>query len=379
MLLQHDIRVGKFFRDAEVLITGGFGFIGSHLADRLVELGACVTLIDLDTSPERPSLINIRPGLRPSVRSVRGNLADPIDFVRDLIRATPFKAVFNCASFASVVERAAAFPYETVQTNTVGLLNLLESIRTDERRPLSIVHTSTDKVYGDSDGEPYDEELSRLQATGVYDVSKLAADIFARMYHRVYGLSTVVLRLCNIFGPHDFNTNYRVVPKAMKSLLAGDRPEPPELYSESINHAREYLYIDDCVRVLMELASTPLCWGKVYNLKGCAYLKTPSMIGSVLEAAAEVERRTDPIRASWIDEVGYRVVAQPSPGVVTIPTQRASGLRLSSALGFEPRITLAEGLSRTAAGYHDYFAKGRSRQPVETGGIPLDNPSVLIA
>ncbi len=380
MLPSHDSIARRFFRDADVLVTGGFGFIGSHLAARLVDLDANVTLIDLDTSPERPSLINIRPGLRASVRPVRVNLADPLDVVRDVVRSRPFKAVFSLASFASVVERAVAFPYETAQTNTVGLLNLLESIRTDQHRPFSIVHTSTDKVYGDSDGEPYDEEKSRLLATGVYDVSKLAADVFARMYHRVYGLSTVVLRLCNIFGPHDFNTNYRVVPRAMKSLLAGDSPEAPELYAESAHHERDYLYIDDCVRALIGLAATPRCWGKVYNLKGCAHLKTPLMIQAAMEAAAEVERRSDPARAAEIDGLQIRVVAQPSPGVVTIPAQRASGRRLTDDLGFEPSVSLADGLIRTAEGYHDYFSGHRARRPVKAAaGSPLINPGVLTA
>ena len=298
----------------------------------------------------------------------------------EVVRSRPFKSVFNCASYASVVERAVAFPYETMRTNTVGMLNLLESIRTDDWRPLSIVHTSTDKVYGDSAGEPYDEELSRLQATGVYDVSKLAADSFARMYHRIYGLSTVVVRLCNIFGPHDFNTSFRIVPKAMKSLLGGPRPEPPELYAGSAEHGRDYLYIDDCVRALMELAATPICWGKVYNLKGCADLKTPEMIRAVLDAAAEFVRAREPIRAAAIDRMGFRVVAEPSPGVVTIPTQRTSGQRLSTALGFEPRISLVEGLARTAGGYHDYFAGSRPRRPVEAGAsISPGPPSVVNA
>jgi nucleoside-diphosphate-sugar epimerase len=363
-LLQYESRIEGFFLDAEVLITGGFGFIGSHLAGRLVELGARVTLIDLDTSPDRPSLINLRPELRESVFAIRCNLADSIGVVRDVIQAKPFKSVFNCASFASVVERAVDFPYETVQTNTIGLLNLLESIRTDERRPVSIVHTSTDKVYGDSGGEPYDEERSPLLATGVYDVSKLAADTFARMYHRVYGVPTVVVRLCNIFGPYDFNTSYRVVPKAMKSLLAGARPEPPNLYASSVHHERDYLYIDDCVRALLEVAAAPQCLGKVYNLKGCKHLKTPAMIRAVLRAVAEIERWTDTARATEIEENGYIVVAEPTPGVVTIPTQSASGRRLRADVGFEPRTSLKEGLLLTAEGYRDYFVRRRLFQPV---------------
>ena len=217
-------------------------------------------------------------------------------------------------------------------------------------------------MYGDSQGEPYDEESSPLLATGVYDVSKLAADTFARMYHRVYGVPTIVVRLCNIFGPYDFNTSYRVVPKAMRALLAWERPRPPMLYAGSVNHERDYLYIDDCVRALLEVAAAPQCRGKVYNLRGCKHLTTPAMIGAVVRAAAEVERWSNPALASEIEENSYVVVAEPTPGVVTIPTQRASGRRLKKDVGFEPQTSLKEGLLLTAEGYHRYFVSRRTNQ-----------------
>ncbi len=214
-------------------------------------------------------------------------------------------------------------------------MNVPESIRTAANPPASIVHTSTDKIYGDSGGEPYDEELSRLQASGVYDVSKLAADAFARMYHSVYGLPTVVVRLCNIFGPGDFNTGYRIVPKAMKSLLGANVPSPPELYEGSLHHERDFLYIDDCVRALMGVASAPQCYGKVYNLMGCVHVKTPGMIQAVLQAVTHIERRrptlTGRLKSRRADTSS---MPERSQKVVTIPSQRASGpFRLKTDLG----------------------------------------------
>ncbi len=96
--MRTDDGFGQFF-SAEVLITGGFGFIGSHLAARLVELGSIVTVIDLDTAADRPSLINLRPGLRGSIHVVRGNIGDPIESVRQVVLSRPFKSIFNCAFF----------------------------------------------------------------------------------------------------------------------------------------------------------------------------------------------------------------------------------------------------------------------------------------
>ena len=349
-------RTSAFFVDAEVLVTGGFGFIGSHLASALVDAGARVTLLDLDTSPRRASLINLRPGLRAAVRSIECDLSERLDRVAGSILSRPFAAIFNCASFASVVERAVDFPYETVRTNTVGLLNLLESVRTASVRPASIVHTSTDKVYGNASGGSYDEESSPLRAIGVYDVSKLAADALARMYHDVFDLPTVVMRLCNVFGPHDYNTGFRVVPKAMKALLGEDDPRPPSLYEGSILHERDYIYIDDCVCALMGVAAAPKCRGKVYNLMGCRHLKTVDMIEAAIRAAAEATRDGDPLRSAAIEENGYSVVRQVASGVVTIPAQHASGARLRRDLAFEPLTSLEDGLLLAAEAYRDYFA-----------------------
>lgn len=344
------------YRDEPVLVTGGFGFIGGHLVARLLSLGARVTVIDIRAEEDRPSLLNGERGLRERVRVVPASI-DDFELVLGLIRDGRPSWIFNLASYASTIERAMDYPRQTIGTNTIGLVNLLESVRLTEYQPRAIVHTSTDKVYGDAGGVPYDEETTPLRAHGVYDVAKLAADAFARMYHRVFELPTVVMRLCNIFGPHDYNTGYRVVPRAMSAIYSESAPRPPELYEESVEHARDYLYVQDCVEALLRLGTRPSCWGQVYNLMGCAHLKTPQMLEAVVRVAADLERETDPARAEQIERQGYRVVPSHSKkGLVTIQKQCSEGTRLRAATGFEPQISLDEGLRRTAVAYRELYA-----------------------
>lgn len=349
------------FVGQQVLITGGFGFLGSHLAARLVALGAAVTVMDVHAEPSRDSLINLRSGLRGRLTVISGSIDDD-SRVCALIAASDFSAIFHCASFATTIEKGLRFPREAVQTNTLGLVNLLEAVRLHPRPPRAFVHVSTDKVYGDARGEPYDEERTPLRPVGVYDVSKMAADAFARMYHDAYGVPAVVARLCNIFGPFDFNTADRLVPRAMKAIFGGERPQPPELYEKSSTHGRDYLYVDDCVDALLLMASTPACVGRAFNVPGCRHLGTPAMLRAIVEAAAAVERPYEPSRADQIERNGYATASAPeAPAPATIASQTSHGQRLLEATGFTPRVRLEEGLRATCLGYRELF---RSREPV---------------
>src|SRR5262249_26290128 len=149
-----------------------------------------------------------------------------------------------------------------------------------------------------------DEDRTPLQSVGLYDCSKLAADILARAWFSVFDVPTTVLRLCNIIGPWDFNVGYRLVPKAMQALFGSPTPRPPELYFEALEHQRDYLFIGDCVRAILLLAACPAARGQVFNLPGCCHLATPAMCKAIIEAAVQVEERFDPARAEVMRKNG---------------------------------------------------------------------------
>jgi nucleoside-diphosphate-sugar epimerase len=328
----------------------------------LVRRGAKVTVLDLCTDPKRESLLNLEgQDLRERIQVVQGDIADAA-FVQNLITRGKYRYVFNLAAGATVIERAVAEPVKTVESNTTALVNILEAVRLAPQPPQVVFQASTDKVYGDASGEPYDEDRTPLRSVGLYDCSKLAADILARAWFSVFGVPTVVLRLCNIFGPWDFNAGYRLVPRAMQAIFGGDQPQPPELYFESLEHERDYLFIDDCVRAILLLATRPQAYGQAFNLPGCCHLSTPEMCRAIIDAAVEVEQRFKPARAQVIRKNGVTLkVTGQQVQVITIKVQRSTGEKLRQATEFVPRFTLPQGLARTAEASRDYYHRGARR------------------
>ena len=347
-----------FFHGKRVLVTGAFGFVGGHLARALQIAGAQVTALDCDVSPERPALINLT-GLRDKVEVVQADITSLEDMKR-VIAAGNFNVVFHLAAGATTIEKAMADPYATILANTMGFVNLAEAVRLipDHKGPV-IIYSSTDKVYGDSNELPYLEDSTRLGGIGVYDVAKLAADIFAGSYHRALGVPTIVLRMCNLFGPYDFNFDYRLVPKALRNIFRDGIA--PDLYFNSLDHHRDYLYIDDAVRAFLLLAVHQGCRGRVYNLPGALHAATPDVLHEIVEMVTKLQEeaiRDSPdstlARMTWDNSI--RVVKS-DPKLLTISNQHLDGSRIRQEAEFEPHTVFRDGLLETAKFYCAYFER----------------------
>lgn len=353
-------QINDHYYAKKVLVTGGFGFVGSHVVKQLVEYGATVTALDLDTTQTRDSLLNDKTlNLREKIQVALGNLTDR-EFVREIVSVGKFHSIFHFAAYATVIERAVENPYDTIQANTMGLVNLLEAARLIEKphAPQMIFFASTDKVYGETEGEEYQEEKTPLRGIGVYDAAKLAADVFARTYHEVFGLPTVVLRMCNLFGPHDYNVDFRLIPKAMQDIYGNNSPKAPELYFDSIEHSRDYLYIDDAVRAILLLGYKYTCRGEVYNLPACKYISTPEILKVVIEVAAGVEQKNGNRElAEAILENGMTTKGKArKKEVITIKKQHLNGEKIKQATGFEPTVEFKAALEETVSFYRGYFS-----------------------
>lgn len=240
-----------------VLFTGAQGFIGSWVAERLLEEGAQVLV--LDRPPAEPSRFVLR-GLPERCTAVAADLLD-MDSLRAAIEDHGVQAVFHLAASA-IVGSAADSPLNTFEVNARGTWNLLEACRRAAEPPARIVVASTDKAYGIHRDLPYREDHA-LRPHYPYDASKAAADIIARSYAHTFGLPVAVTRFGNVFGGGDFNFS-RLIPGTIRALLAGERPT---IRSNGLME-RDYLYAEDAVTAYLAIARSldrPELRGRAWN------------------------------------------------------------------------------------------------------------------
>jgi nucleoside-diphosphate-sugar epimerase len=347
-----------FYTGKRALVTGAFGFAGGHLSRALRSAGCQVTAHDTDTSTERPALLNLT-GLRDEMTVVEADITDR-NAMRDVIHDGHFHFVFHLAAGATVIEKALHDPYETIMANTMGFVNLAEGARLlpEEQRPV-IIYSSTDKVYGEAKELPYREEMSNLAGVGVYDAAKLAADIFAGTYHKALGVPTIVLRMCNLYGPYDFNFDYRLIPKALRNIFRDH--EAPELYFNALEHYRDYLYVEDAARAFLHLAQHEACRGRVYNLPGTLHAATPDIMREILRLviAMQNEARTKDTgcalaKLEWDPSIRIR---ESNPNLIVISKQHLDGSRIKTEAAFEPSVLFLDGLKSTVLFYAWYFTE----------------------
>ncbi len=343
------------FHGKRVLVTGACGFVGGHLARALEAAGAHVVALDNDTNPMRGSQLDLT-GLRDRVEMFEGDITQRRQ-MEELVLEGGFSHIFHLAAGATTVEKAMTDPYGTIMANTMGFVNLAEGARLlpEEKRPV-IIYASTDKVYGEAEVLPYTEEHD-LGGVGVYDAAKLCADILSATYHKALNVPTIVLRMCNIFGPYDLNFNYRLIPKAMRNIFRDG--ESPELYMNSIEHFRDYLYVEDAVRAYFHIARCQSCYGRVYNLPGAHYSSTPDVLRDIVTFIGDLQDKEydiDPESALSQHHWNRSIRIVPSdPKLITISKQHLDGTRIEREAGFTPMTTFHEGLAVTAKFYLWYF------------------------
>jgi nucleoside-diphosphate-sugar epimerase len=347
----------SFFTGKTVLVTGACGFVGGHLVRALAYAGAIVTALDKDISPSRGCQLDLT-GLRNEVTMVEADITDRAAMA-EIVKNGAFSHIFHLAAGATTVEKAMTDPYSTIMANTMGFVNLAEGARLlpAEKRPV-VIYSSTDKVYGEAEILPYTEEHD-LGGVGVYDAAKLCADILAGTYHKALGVPTIVLRMCNIFGPYDLNFDYRLIPKAMRNIFRDG--ESPELYMNSLEHFRDYLFVEDAVRAYFHIARSPQCQGRVYNLPGAHYSATPDVLRDIvthigaLQDELSIENPEAPLaQHHWNRSI--RIVPS-DPNLITISKQHLDGTRILNEACFEPKVSFKDGLEATAQFYLWYFSQ----------------------
>jgi len=265
----------SFWRDRPVLLTGATGLLGTHLAPRLVELGADVVALSRDQN-----LFEARHqmgGGRYSV--VLGDCRDGKLLARAL-SDYEIDTVFHLAA-QTLVGRANLDPTTTFETNIAGTWRLLEACRALPH-VRQIVFASSDNAYGQQNQLPY-AETAPLRGSQPYAVSKSCADLIAQTYAKSYDLPICISRCGNFYGPGDGNWN-RIVPGTIRSLLRGERP----VIRSDGQALRDYLYIRDALDahllLAQEMAARRELCGQAFNFGGGAPLSVLELVRAITRA-----------------------------------------------------------------------------------------------
>jgi nucleoside-diphosphate-sugar epimerase len=301
----------------KVLITGGAGFIGSHLVRRSLAIGAEVAVLDDLSTGRRANLDEVAA----DVEFFEGDVRIPSDIER-AVRGCD--AVLHQAALPSV-PRSIADPASSHAVNATGTLNVLIAAR--DAGVGRLVFASSSSVYGATPGLPKKEEMATLPLSP-YAIAKCAAESYCRSFFDLYGLQTVALRYFNVFGPRqDPLSEYAaVVPRFIAAFRAS---APPTIYGDG-GQSRDFTYVENVVDANMAALESPAAPGHVYNI-ACGERITLNQLASGLR-----------------DQLGTDL--EPIHGPARAGEVRHSLADVSHAredLGYDPRIGLAEGLRRT--------------------------------
>lgn len=317
-----------------ILITGGLGFIGSNLARRLVAEGARVAVCD--------ALIEGYGGNPANVAEIRDAIAIERADVRDAAAMERLvegrDVVFHLAAQVSHV-MSLSDPYPDIDINIKGTAVVLEACR--KRNPSAlVVRSGTRGQYGPAVRLPVSEETPS-DPRGIYEISQLSAEMICRTYTRIHGIRTVPLRLTNVYGPRGQmkHSQFGVVNWFVRLALEG-RPIP---IFGSGKILRDFLYVDDCVDALVRAAGEPAAVGEILNVGH-------DRASTFLEVAEILRELVPGTEIEFTDFTPERRAQEPGDFVSDIA-------KIRRILGWEPTVSLREGLARTVAFYRERRAE----------------------
>jgi UDP-glucuronate decarboxylase len=313
------------YKNSRILVTGGAGFIGSHLCERLLDTGAEVVSVDNYFTGSRRNIAHLI--ANPLFEAVRHDVTFPLYIEVD--------AIFNLACPASPIHYQRD-PVQTTKTSVHGAINMLGLAK---RLKARIFQASTSEVYGDPLIHPQTEDywgnVNPIGIRSCYDEGKRCAETLFFDYHRQHGLDIKVARIFNTYGPRMHPNDGRVVSNFIVQAL---KNEPITIYGDG-SQTRSFCYVDDLVEGFLRLMKMPA------DFPGPVNLGNPNEF-TIRQLATKV-----------IELTGSRstIIAKPLPS--DDPTQRQPNISLArERLGWAPQVQLDEGLAKTIA-YFDGLLK----------------------
>ena len=304
-----------------VLVTGADGFIGSHLTEMLVREGAHVRALTLYNSFNSWGWLEDIDCLE-RIEVVSGDIRDP-HFARKITEKV--EVVFHLAALIAIPYSYVA-PESYVSTNVDGTLNMLQAAR--ESGAKRFLHTSTSEVYGTARFVPINENHP-LQAQSPYSATKIAADALAYSYYSAFDLSVTIVRPFNTYGPRQ--SARAVIPTIMSQILSGR----DVINLGSLHPTRDFNFVEDTCHGFIQLAECDAAVGETVNIGSNHEISIGDLVDriqEVLGSSVTVETTDERVR----------------PEKSEVERLWCDNTKINSMTGFKPRVTLREGLERTA-------------------------------
>ncbi len=303
---------------ARYLVTGGAGFIGSHIVEALLKQGDTVRVLD-----------NFSTGFRSNLESLGGAEVFEGDIrsyhiVREAVEGADF--VLHQAALPSV-PRSVRDPLTTNEVNVVGTLNLLRAAK--DAKVQRLIYASSSSVYGRDTEQPKREAVAP-KPISPYAVSKLAGEHYCRSFTDLYGFETVILRYFNVFGPRQSpNSEYAaVIPRFISRML---RREPPVIFGDG-TQTRDFTFVENVVLANLLACERDRVGGQIFNIATSSPISLLQLVDAISKLVnADVKPVFQPARAG------------------DVPHSYASIAEAHHALGYEPRVSFLDGLRATVA------------------------------
>lgn len=304
-----------------MLVTGGLGFVGSHVARRLLAEGAAVTVLDNGFNGTTQSLAGA------PVRVVAGSVTDT-DLVRDLVGTADL--VFHMAAQSIIASTKS--PRADFDSNFTGTLNVLLAMKDRPSEACRMVYTSSASVYGNARHLPVAEE-DGYSLLSPYAASKLAGEHYCEAFREAYGVRSAIVRYSNVYGPGQTARNpyCGVIGKFIENALAGK----PILIHGDGEQTRDFTYVDDAVEATLLAALEPAAMGDVFNV-GTGTEYSINRVAELILQATGASVPIEHVQRRDIDNIRRRAVQ--------IEKARRR-------LRWAPNVRLLEGLERTVAWY----------------------------
>jgi UDP-glucose 4-epimerase len=330
----------EFYRGRRVLITGGLGFIGSNLARRLVDLGADVLVVDSLLPDYGGNLFNIA-GLEDRLRV---NIADVRQSTTMNFLVRDREVIFNLAGQVSHTD-SMRDPHTDLEINCRGQLTILEACRRHNPRT-KVVYAGTRQIYGRPARLPVDE-THLVKPADINGINKAAGEYYHLVYNNAFDVRACSLRLTNVYGPRQLIRNNRQGFIGWFIRLALEGKEIP-VYGDG-SQIRDFVHVDDAADAFLRAGASDACNGDVFNVGGSEPIAHRDLVKLLIEQSGRGSVRF----VEWPEDKRR----------IDIGSFYSDSSKFSKATGWQPAVTLTEGLQQTLAYYRAHLDKYLDESP----------------